>query len=217
MKTFSIAFAYMMSEKQDNVYWALEMCLEMLHSKDLYPKVVVTDQENALINDVEKVFPKATTLLCSYHIGQNVRAKCKLDCKVKDLKGKNGQAIKLALVVKTVMVVWLDIVDSETEEAYIDNWIRFKVVCAKFPKFLDYVEKAILDPVKEKFVRFWVDKNLHMGSNTTNRAKFAHAQLKKYLSSSMGDLSTNWKSVHGHARVATYCNTCFISNEHNNA
>jgi len=52
------------------------------------------------------------------------------------------------------MAAWLDIVDSETEEAYIDNWTRFKVVCAKFPKFLDYVEKTILDLVKEKFVRF---------------------------------------------------------------
>jgi len=70
MKTFSIAFAYMMSERQDNVNWALERCREMLHSKDLYPKVVVTNRDNALINDVEKVCPDATTLLCSYHIGQ---------------------------------------------------------------------------------------------------------------------------------------------------
>jgi len=62
MKTFSIAFAYMMSERQDNVYWALGRCREMLHSKDLYPKVVVTDRDNALINVVEKVFPNATTL-----------------------------------------------------------------------------------------------------------------------------------------------------------
>jgi len=82
-------------------------------------------------------------------------------------------------------------VDSETEEAYIDNWTRFKVVCAKIPKFLDYVEQTILDLVKEKFVRFWVDKNLHMGNTTTNRVESAHARLKKYLSSSMGDLSTN--------------------------
>jgi len=167
-----------------------------LHSKDLYPKVVVTDRDNALINVVEKVFPNATTLLCSYHVGQNVRTKCKLDCKVKDLKGKNGEEIKLASVAKTVMAAWMDIVDSETEEAYIDNWTKFKVVCRKFPKFLDYVEKTILDPVKEKFVRFWVDKSLHMGNTTTNRAESAHARFKKYLSSSMGDLSTNWKSVH---------------------
>jgi len=67
------------------------------------------------------VFPDATTMLCSYHIGQNVREKCKLDYKVKDLKGKNGEEIKPASVVKTVMATWLDIVDSETEEAYIDN------------------------------------------------------------------------------------------------
>ncbi|XP_024632927.1 protein FAR1-RELATED SEQUENCE 5 [Medicago truncatula] len=134
MKTFYIAFAYMIYERQDNVYWALERCREMLHSKDLYPKVVVTDRDNALINVVENVFPKATTMLCSYHIGQNVRAKCKLDCKVTDLKGKNGQAIKHASVVKTVMAAWMDIVDSDIEEAYIDNWTRFKVLCAKFPK-----------------------------------------------------------------------------------
>jgi hypothetical protein len=195
MKTFSIAFSYMMSERQDNVYWALERCREMLHSKDFYPKVVVTDWDNALINAVEKVFLDATTLLCSYHIGQNVKAKCKLDCKVKDLKGKNGQAIKPASVVKTVMAAWLAIVDSKTEETYIDNWTLFKVVCAKFPKFLVYVEKAILDLVKEKFVRYWVDKNLHIGNTTTNRAESAHARLKKYPSSSMGDFSANWKGV----------------------
>ena len=70
-----------------------------------------------------------------YRLSLLVRAKCRLDCKVKDLKGKNGKAIKPASVVKTVMVVWLDIVDSETEEAYIDNWTQFKVVCAKYPKF----------------------------------------------------------------------------------
>jgi len=75
MKMFSIAFAYMMSERQDNVNWALEMCRELLHSKYLYPKVVVNDRDNALIIVVGTVFPDATTMLCSYHIGQNVRAK----------------------------------------------------------------------------------------------------------------------------------------------
>ena len=120
---------------------------------------------------------------------------------------------------KTVMAVWLDIVDSETEEAYIDNWTRFKVVYAKFPKFLDYVEKTILDPFKEKFVRFWVDKNLHMGNTTTNRAESAQAQLKKYLSSSMGDLSTNWQSVHDmlelqHTAIHASFQTSIIMLEH---
>jgi hypothetical protein len=218
MKTFSIAFAYMMCKRQDNVNWALESCRELLHSKDLYLKVVVTDWDNVLINAVEKVFLDATTLFCSYHIGQNVRAKCKLDCKVKDLKGKNGEAIKPASVVNTVMARWLDIVDSKMEKAYIDNWTQFKVVCGKFPKFLDYVEKTILDPDKEKFVRFWVDKNLHLGNTTTNIVESAHARLKKYMSS-MGDLSTNWKSVHDmlelqHTAIHASFQTSIIMLEH---
>ena len=115
---------------------------------------------------------------------------------MKNLKGKDGKEIKPSSVVKTVMVAWMDIVDSETEKTYIDNWNRFKVVCGKFPKFLEYVEKTILDPVKEKVVRFWVDKAIHMGNTTTNRAEYAYTRLKKYLSSSMSDLRTNWEFVH---------------------
>jgi len=84
---------------------------------------------------------------------------------------------------------------------------------------LDYVENTILDPVKDKFVRFWVDKNLHMGNTTTNRAESAHARLKKYLSSSMGDLSTNCKSVHDmlelqHTAIHASFQTSIIILEH---
>jgi len=43
MKIHSIAFAYMMSEKENNANWALERFRELLHSNDLYPKVVITD------------------------------------------------------------------------------------------------------------------------------------------------------------------------------
>jgi len=219
MKTFYISFAYMMSERQDNVNWALERCHELLHPKDLYPKVVVTDRDNALINVVETVFPNATTLLCSYHIGQNVRANCRTDCKVKDLKDMDGEEIKSGSVVKTVMAASMDIVDSETGEAYIDNWNQLKVVCGKFPKFLEYVEKTILDPVKDKVVKSWVDKAIHMGNTTTNRAESAHARLKKYLSSSMGDLSTYWKSVHDmlelqHTAIHASFQTSIIMFEH---
>jgi len=41
--TFSIAIVYMMSEKGDNVTWTIERCCDMLHSKVISPKVVVSD------------------------------------------------------------------------------------------------------------------------------------------------------------------------------
>jgi len=179
--TYSIRFCYMLSEKDDKISWALERCHELLHSKTIYPNVVVTNRDNALLRE--------------YHIERNVRAKCKMDCKVKDLKGKDEKEIKPSKVVKTAMRVWEDIVDSDTKQAYSDNCNRFKVVREKFPKFLEYVESTILGPVKEKVVKFWFNKVMHMKNTATNRAKPVHNRLKKYLTSSMSDLSINWKSI----------------------
>jgi len=154
------------------------------------------DRDNALMNVVDTIFPEATALLCEYHIKRNVRSKCKTYCKVNDLKGKDGNKIKPNSMVKTIMLAWEDIVNSDTEEAYVENCNRFKVLCVKFPKFVEYVESTILGPVKENIVKSWVNKFMHKGNTTTNRVKYAHNRLKKYMTSSMVNLSTNWQQVH---------------------
>jgi len=118
---FSIAFAYMMSEKEDNVSLALKRCRDQLHSKDMSSKVVVTDQKNALMNVFDTVFLEASSLVCKYHIKRNVIAKCKTNCKVKDLKGKDGKEIKSSEVGKTVMVALEGVVNSDIEQAYVDT------------------------------------------------------------------------------------------------
>jgi len=131
------------------------------------------------MNVVDTIFPEATAMLCEYHIERNVRAKCKMNCKVNDLKGKDGKNINQNSMVKTIMRAWEDIVDSDTEEAYVDNCNWFKVVCEKWPKFVEYAESTILGPVKEKIVKFWVNKGMHMGNSTTNIVESAHNRLKK--------------------------------------
>jgi len=45
---------------------------------DSYPKVVVSDRDIALMNAINVVFPKASNLLCRFHIDKNVKAKCKM-------------------------------------------------------------------------------------------------------------------------------------------
>jgi len=93
------------------------------------------------------------------------------------------------------MVEWEDIVNCDIEQACIDNCNQFKVICDKFPKFLKYVENTIFGLMKENVVKFWVNKVMHMGNSTTNRVESSHSRLKKYLTSSTGDLSTNWNSI----------------------
>jgi transposase-like protein len=81
--TYSVAFAFLSSELEDNFTWALEMSVDLLTSKLNMPKVVVTDRDNALMNDVAKVLPEIEHINCYFHIVKNVKAKCITDCRVK--------------------------------------------------------------------------------------------------------------------------------------
>jgi len=52
---------------------------------------VIDDSENAKPEDPPPKVDIPSGKMLEYHIEKNVRAKCKTDCKVKDLKGKDGK------------------------------------------------------------------------------------------------------------------------------
>ncbi|XP_024995354.1 protein FAR1-RELATED SEQUENCE 5-like [Cynara cardunculus var. scolymus] len=62
-KTFCVAFVFMHKEKISNYTWALN-CLQSLMEGCLYPRVIVTDRELALMKACNIVFPGAKRLLC---------------------------------------------------------------------------------------------------------------------------------------------------------
>jgi len=74
--TYSVGFAFLHFELEENFTWALTMVKCLLSSKDNMPKVIVTDRDGALMKVVGTVFPETYTMLCFFHIRKNVRAKC---------------------------------------------------------------------------------------------------------------------------------------------
>jgi len=138
-----------------------------------------------------------------FHIGKNVRAKCITDCKVHPKPPKGAKVDKKELtknkvknreVVEKVVIAWRELVESPTEESYASNLLKFKEVCMPFPEFITYVQTTFLN-LKEKFVRAWTNKVLHLGCKTTNIFESAHVVLKKYLRSSVGDLAYCWDEI----------------------
>ncbi|KAH1066536.1 hypothetical protein J1N35_031523 [Gossypium stocksii] len=71
-KTFSIAFAFIINENKENYNWALT-CLKLTLEECMYPHVIVTDRELALMNACQQVFPDANRLLCRWHITENIK------------------------------------------------------------------------------------------------------------------------------------------------
>jgi len=62
-RCLNLLVSLMMSKKEDYVTWALERCHDMLKSRYISPKVIVTNWDNALINSIYTVFLNA---LCEY-------------------------------------------------------------------------------------------------------------------------------------------------------
>jgi len=55
--TYSVAFSFLFFEQENKFIWAFEMLVGLLNSKLNMPKVVVTDRDTTLMNDVAKVLP----------------------------------------------------------------------------------------------------------------------------------------------------------------
>ncbi|XP_028121044.1 uncharacterized protein LOC114318370 [Camellia sinensis] len=65
--TFSVAFAYLQYDKEDNYTWALGILRNVMDENAL-PSIIVIDRELALMNAICTVFPGTTNLLCRWHI-----------------------------------------------------------------------------------------------------------------------------------------------------
>jgi len=199
--TYSVGFAFMTSEKEDNFTWALQMLLKLLEPNSDMPKVVVTDRETSMMNAVANVLPDSSAILCYFHVGKNVRARITTNCKVKqnvvvvDGQKKIVDEEKHSKLVDTIFDTWEKLVESPTQELYAGNLLEFQDACKDYPKFLHCVETTILKPFKDKLVRAWTDLVLHLGCRTTNRVEGAHGVVEEYLSTSKGDLGTCWEKI----------------------
>jgi len=202
--TYSVVFAFLSFEKENNFIWTLEMLVGLLTSKRNMPKVIVTDRDPDLMTVVAEVLPKMDHVLCYFHIEKNVKSRCITDCRVKtkpskgkvvDKDAKEADDDKHCELVKKIVRAWRDVVNSPTEDSFAIALLTFKdEVCEPFPLFVKYVKETVL-PLKKHFVRAWTKKYLHLRCRTTNIVESAHAQLKRYLWSSVGDLASCWDEI----------------------
>jgi len=113
--TYSVAFAFLSFEQENNFTWALEMLVGLLTSKLNMPKMVVTDRDTALMNVVATVLPETDHVLFYFHIEKNVKAKC-IMIQDKDVKEANDE--KHCDLVKKIVRAWREVVNSPTEDLY---------------------------------------------------------------------------------------------------
>ncbi|XP_050890977.1 uncharacterized protein LOC127096454 [Lathyrus oleraceus] len=61
--TLLVGFSFLESEEDVNITWALEICKTLLKEQENMLNIIIIDQDTALMNSVEKVFPTSYALI----------------------------------------------------------------------------------------------------------------------------------------------------------
>lgn len=109
--TFSIGFAIIHNEKVQNYDWVLNQ-LKMRLGHEVYPSVIVTDRDLALMKACTNVFPDSNKLLCRWHIWQNILKKCRPSFRLEGWKYFYHR--------------WDKLVKSPTIDIYFNNYNRLQ-------------------------------------------------------------------------------------------
>ncbi|KAK2383491.1 protein FAR1-RELATED SEQUENCE [Trifolium repens] len=174
--TFAVGFSYMESEKTDNYRWALDKLKELFSKQDIFPQVILTDRELALMNAIEIVFPHSVNMLCTWHINKNVNARMAVHVP-KDMR-------------ELLQNLWYNVVSSQNEVEFQQRLNELDQACVNSSKFVDYINNIWLTPHKERFVHAWTNKVMHLGNTTTNRYALSGVPIPL-------------DSVHGHWKILT--------------
>jgi hypothetical protein len=177
-KSFSVGFCFLKSETRADYSWALNAFHECF---DTYPKVLVTDNEDALISASSQVFPHTSNLLCIWHLNKNVVTNCK-DC------------FPTAQEFDTFLEDWNDVIRSNTELQFDEAWNQMRHKFSEFQRPILYLQNNLI-PLKEKFATPWTNLIRHLGTVTTSRAEGLHAQIKRYLVSSREDILSVYNAI----------------------
>ena len=67
------------------------------------------------------------------------------------------------------MEAWESLVDCPFEQEFDECLKKFEITCLPWPMFVDNINQTWLIPYKERFVKAWKNKVMHLENTTTNR------------------------------------------------
>src|SRR4051794_6624192 len=77
-KTVQTALCFLSGEREPDYMWAMECFQKLMSDNNISePKSWVTDRELALMRCLDKLFPDANHLLCTWHVNMNILANCR--------------------------------------------------------------------------------------------------------------------------------------------
>lgn len=182
-KSFYIGFAFLRYEDNDSYHWMLSRIHELYThiGQEEGPQVILTDNEDALIASLKEVMPSSHHMLCIWHINKIIMARA-----IKYFPDPEQ--------LKDWMSLWYKVCQAPTlheyEQAKVELQIRDPPKVAEHGKSLyEYIDEEYLaNGNNQKHCYYWTNRITHFNKRVTSTAEGGHANIKRALESTLGDL-----------------------------
>ena len=210
--SIQLGVCFLRGETEEHYLWALRQIKDLqTDNKIPAPTAFFHDQDVALVNALETVFPGIPTLLCSWHVRKNVGKNAKTiggsrmaDIETWETVGENRRKrlkkTNEAPAFLEFMQAFEACIATPTQELYEERHQRLRTLN---PLVADYVDNQYFDLWKHKLVACYIDQITYFGTTTTSRVESAHYTMKSWLKTSKmnilelwGVLELLWESQH---------------------
>ncbi|KAG2195514.1 hypothetical protein INT47_002710, partial [Mucor saturninus] len=201
LQTFAVAAAFVNSETEGTYQWILEELREAVWPTETsfkLPSVIVTDNEQALRNAIETVFPESQHLLCSWHLWNTMSTKLAI--------GKIA-SVEYNLRIAEAESEFKAMMNSSDLTSFQKASDHFQQIITTVGYFkeneqiaLSYLRDVLMkEDEMKRWAGFYANQHVHMGNRTSGRAESFHSGLKKALGSqSASRMSLTTKRMHAY-------------------
>ncbi|KAK9698733.1 hypothetical protein RND81_08G127400 [Saponaria officinalis] len=192
-QNFTIAYAIMKGENEENYMWMLEKPRTLLPD-GVSPNVIVTDRELGLMDAIPLVFPCSRNLLCVWHVNRAVEKRVNDTCKNMRRMDTSSSRPEPDVDMSKFFTstCWYYVVYAATDDQLTTTLAAMN---EKWPSMVEYIERTWLVH-REKFLRLYTNTSTHYGNTSTSRVESAHSVLKEWLHSAGLSVDTIWTRYH---------------------
>ncbi|KAG2191822.1 hypothetical protein INT47_006653 [Mucor saturninus] len=199
LQTFAVAAAFVNSETEGTYQWILKELREAVWPTETsfkLPSVIVTDNEQAIRNAIETVFPESQHLLCSWHLWNTMSTKLAI--------GKIA-SVEYNLRIAEAESEFKAMMNSSDLTSFQKASDHFQQIITTVGYFkengqiaLSYLRDVLMkEDEMKRWAGFYANQHVHMGNRTSGRAESFHSGLKKALGSqSASRMSLTTKRMH---------------------
>lgn len=183
-QTYHLAFCFVQGETTSDYLWIMERIRQLYDGINTLPLLIVTDQDQVLINACahRSTFLTVRRISCLWHVKQNVKTRLHQVLRVeKDMS--TDEVDSLTSLKTSILQVFDKMASARYAHEFDSLWQEMQGgVPERYRAFISYFETRV-HVHHDRWAMYQTHRDFTFGIKVTSRAEAAHAEVKRFLGS----------------------------------